>query len=106
MIEAGRGGGGEKREGNLDLNVPSSAHRNTPGMPCREEIVANYEGQIFQAASHLSSMVFVIWIFLQFILMPFMSGIIQFTLVIFIVSSRLFKIVTDTVGFHVAERHA
>ena len=62
--------------------------------------------QIFQAASHLSSMVFVIWIFLQFILMPFMSGIIQFTLVIFIVSSRLFKIVTDTVGFHVAERPA
>ena len=51
-------------------------------------------------------MVFVIWIFLQVILMPFMNGIIQFTLVIFIISCRLFKIVTDTVGFHVAERHA
>ena len=38
--------------------------------------------------------------------MPFMSGITQFTLVIFIVSCRLFKIITDTVGFHVAERHA
>ena len=51
-------------------------------------------------------MVVITSIALQFILMPFMSGIIQFTLVILIISFRLFKIVTDTVGFHVAERHA
>ena len=51
-------------------------------------------------------MVFIVLIFLQFVFVSFVSGIIQFTFVILRLTRRLFKIVADTVGFHVAERPA